>query len=158
MGLLLLSLGLGSIARLHHRALHLTLRVGVQWELPGAVARRDQGRTSGFLSQSGPVDRRFDGDLGSSFRPFPRRRPRSNGSARESSGSDVAGGREAALQPHRLHPPRRHPSSLEIGWMAQSAMVPDHRALETGRPDAKLLHRTSWRCGPDSEILSQRYD
>src|SRR5450759_5139906 len=33
--------------------------------------------------------------------------PRSNGSARESSGSNVAGSREAALQPHRVHPPLR---------------------------------------------------
>jgi len=62
--------------------------VGAQWELPGAAARRNLGRRRAFCP---------DGDLGSSNRPFPRRRPRSNGSAREPSRSNLAGRREAAL-------------------------------------------------------------
>src|SRR5450830_753739 len=53
-----------------------------------------------------------DGDLGSSNRPFPRRRPRSNGSARESSGSHVAGGGETPVQPYRLHPPEGRSGGL----------------------------------------------
>src|ERR1035437_2657878 len=54
-----------------------------------------------------------DGDLGSSNRPFPRRRPRSNGSAREPSGPHVAGGGEAAFEPHRLHPSEGRSGGLE---------------------------------------------
>ena len=87
-----------------------------------------------FLSQS----RRVDGHsvrtaiLGSSNRPFPRRRPRSNGSARESPGPDLAGRREAALEPHRLHPPARRSGSLAAtqtprGWL---------RARVPGLPDS----------------------
>src|ERR1019366_6180026 len=48
----------------------------VQWEFPGAMARRKQGHALGFLSI--PLRRRAfcpDGDLGSSNRPFPRRLP-----------------------------------------------------------------------------------
>ena len=44
---------------------------GVQWELPGAVARGDQSHAS--VSFSVPARRRAfcpDGDLGSSNRPF----------------------------------------------------------------------------------------
>jgi hypothetical protein len=46
--------------------------VGVQWELPGAAARRDQDHDLGFFSLP-PRGRAFcpDGDLGSSNRPFP---------------------------------------------------------------------------------------
>src|ERR1035437_8039232 len=96
--------------------------VGVQWELPGALARRNWGHSVSFSARRGiltpPHRRAFwaDGDLGSSNRPFSMEAPRSNGSARESSGSNVAGRREAALEPHRLHPPRPHPGSLKEGW------------------------------------------
>jgi hypothetical protein len=53
--------------------------------------------------------------LGSSLRPFPRRRPRSNGSAREPTGPHLAGRREAALEPHGIRPPERRSSSLNGG-------------------------------------------
>src|ERR1035438_3121529 len=103
---------------------------------------RIETRVTPSVSFSIPARRRAfcpDGNLGSSFRPFPRRRPRSNGSAREPSGPHLAGGRETALQPHRLHPPRPVPSSLAPGWMAQSAVVRDYRALEVGRRRANRL-------------------
>jgi hypothetical protein len=79
------------------------------------------------------------GDLGSSNRPFPGKCPQSNGSAREPSGPHVAGRREAALEPHRVYPPGRVPSSLGLGWMAQSAVVRDYRTLEIGRCRANRL-------------------
>ena len=71
----------------------LPLAVGVQWELPAAVARRHQRHVFGFFPI--PVrTREFcpDGGLGSQNRPF---------------------------------------SCLIPGWMAQSAVVRDYRALET---------------------------
>src|ERR1035437_726584 len=84
----------------------VTVGVGAQWELPGAVARRHQRHVFGFFPI--PVRTRAFcryGGLGSSNRPFPRRRPRSNGSAREPSGRDVAGGGETAFEPHRVCAP-----------------------------------------------------
>src|ERR1019366_418453 len=62
-----------------------------------ALVWRGETRVTPSVSFSLPPRRRAfspDGDLGSSFRPFPGRCPRSNGSAREPSGSDVAGRRE----------------------------------------------------------------
>jgi hypothetical protein len=119
---------------------HVTLGVGVQWELPAAVARRHQRHVFGFFQIPA---RRWafcrDGGLGSSNRPFPRRRPQSNGSARKSSGSNPAGRREAAIKPHGLHAPERRSGSPGPRWMAQSAVVRDYRALETGRRRANRL-------------------
>src|SRR5664280_644691 len=58
----------------------------------------------------------------SSNRPFPRRRPRSNGSAREPSGPHVAGGGETAFEPHGLCSPKGVPSDLEP-WARGSERV-----------------------------------
>src|ERR1035437_7810652 len=115
--------------------------VGRQWELRGLwrVERESRPR---FPSESLPRRREFcsDGDLGSSNRPFPRRRPRSNGSKGAPSRPDLAGSREAALEPHRVHPPRPHPGSLKEGW----------------HPDGGLRARWSettghWRSGDGGE-------
>jgi hypothetical protein len=88
--------------------------VGVQWELRGAAVRRDQSHALGFFPI--PVRTRAFcryGGLGSSNRPFPRRRPRSNGSAREPPRPDPARGGETPIQPHRVYPPEGRSSSLE---------------------------------------------
>jgi hypothetical protein len=77
--------------------------------------RRVEIRVTPSVFFSIPRRREFcpSGDLGSSFRPFPGRCPRSNGSAREPSGPHLACHRETALQPHRVHPPEWCSSSLE---------------------------------------------
>jgi hypothetical protein len=77
----------------------LSRTVGRQWELRCAVARRD--RVTPSVCFSIPARRPSfcpDRGLGSSNRPFPRRRPRSNGSAREPPGPDVALGGETAVE------------------------------------------------------------
>ena len=115
----------------------------MQWELPAAVARRHQRHVFGFFPI--PVRTRAFcryGGLGSSNRPFPRRRPRSNGSAREPPGPHLAGGGETPLQPHGLHPPEGLSGGLGTGWMSQSAVVRDYRALEIGRRRANRLELT----------------
>src|SRR5450759_4964428 len=107
-----------------------------------ALVWRVETRVTPSVSFSLPPRRRafwLDGDLGSSNRPFPRRCPRSNGSARESSGSNVAGSREAALEPPRLHPSEWSSGGLERGWMAQSAVVRDYSSFEVGRRRANRL-------------------
>jgi hypothetical protein len=86
----------------------------VQWELPGAVARTDRSHAARFPSRAGAETGILSGDrgLGSSNRPFPRRRPRSNGSAREPSRPHLTGSRETAVEPYRLYPPRRVSTSV----------------------------------------------
>src|ERR1022692_325422 len=137
---------------------HLTIprSVGVQWKLRGAVAHRDHGHPP--VPSSNPPRRRAfcpDSGLGSSNRPFSRRRPRSNGSAREPPGPHLAGGGETPLQPHGLHPPEGLSGGLGTGLMSQSAVVRDYRALEVGRRRTNRLVLTvrvrgfaPYRCCP----------
>src|SRR5674476_438807 len=78
---------------------------------------RVETRVNPSVSFSIPARRRefcSAGDLGSSNRPFPRRRPRSNGSAREPSGPDPAFGGETALEPNSLPTPERRSGSLKV--------------------------------------------
>ncbi len=136
--------------------------VGAQWELPAAVARRHQRHVFGFFPI--PVRTRAFcryGDLGSSNRPFSMKAPRSNGSACESSGSNVAGGRETALQPHCVHPPRWHPSSLEAGCRPQSKVVRDYlgagdwtTAGEPPRPNRRGVSDLRAPSSPRSRLLA----
>jgi hypothetical protein len=78
-----------------------THSVGAQWELPGAAARGNLGRRRAFCP---------DGGLGSSNRPFPRRRPRADVSERGGPGLPGPGGRTAPGEPPR--PNRRWVRSL----------------------------------------------
>src|ERR1017187_10198913 len=79
-----------------------------------------------------------DGDLGSSNRPFPRRRPRSNGSAREPSGPHVAGCGETPVQPHRLHPP---------AWCSSRLFLPLNLLPGRPKPPIPYLGRSNTAAG-----------
>jgi len=107
---------------------------------------RVETRVKPSVSFSIPARRRAvwpDGNLGSSNRPFSMKAPRADVSERESEGPDIARHRKAALEPDRLPPPEWCSSSLN-GQLrpprgAQSAVVRDYRALETGRRRANRL-------------------
>src|SRR5450830_1874624 len=71
--------------------------------IAGGLWRVETSVPPRFLSQSRPVDEAFcpDGTLGSSNRPFPRRRPRADVSARGGPGLPDPGGRAAPGEPPR---------------------------------------------------------
>jgi hypothetical protein len=76
----------------------------VQWELPGAAARRDQGHPP--VPSSNPPRRRAfcpDGDLGSSNRPFSMKAARADVSERGGPGLPGAEDREATGESSRAN-------------------------------------------------------
>ena len=72
------------------------------------------------------------------FSAFFEKAPRSNGSACESPGPDVAGRRETALEPHRLRPPGRRSGGLKALVDSSGSILPKDILLAVTRSEPAL--------------------